>query len=180
MSNALKSIDSWSPEAIKALFDRKAEAARTDPESARHSASARVHTAYGLACDVEHEDRRMRVDLPASEGGGATGPHPGQLMRSSLGACLAMGYRIWAARLGVAIDDVSLEIACEYDARGQLGVDAAVPVGWKRVRFDVTIHSAAPEADVRHVVETTQRLSPMLALLSSEVVREFRLRIVNP
>ena len=40
-----------------------------------------VRVAYGLACDVELADRRLRVDLPVESGGGATGPSPGQLLR---------------------------------------------------------------------------------------------------
>jgi len=59
-------------------------------------------------------------------------------------------------------------------------VDAAVPVGWQRLAFDVTVTSSAPEADVRRVLEMTHRLSPMLALISSDVQREFRLQVVKP
>ena len=146
----------------------------------RRTARANVRLVYGLACDVEHEDRMQRVDLPAAEGGGATGPHPGQLMRASLGACLAMGYRVWGARRGVVIDSVEIEITCDYDVRGQLGFDDAAPVGWQRVSLDIVIVSSAPEPAVRGVVEQTHRTSPMLANLSASVERLFSLRIVTP
>lgn len=165
---------------LKERFDEKAEDARKHPEHARRTASASVRLAYGLACDVEHEDRMLRVDLPREDGGGATGPHPGQLLRSCLGACLLMGYKIWGARLEVPIDAVELDITCEYDARGQLGVDPKVPVGWTRVAIDIRIESPADQVAVRHVVETAHRLSPMLANLSADIERVFRLEVVAP
>jgi uncharacterized OsmC-like protein len=162
---------------LKALFDEKAETARQG--RALHRGHARVRLVHGVACDVEHDDRTLRVDLPATEGGGATGPHPGQLMRASLGACLAMGLRIWAARLEVTVAGVHLDVECEYDPRGQLGVDAHARVGWSRVVFDVVIESAAPEADVLRVVETARALSPMLANLSPSIEQVFRVRVVS-
>src|SRR5450432_1639393 len=157
------------PSEIKELFDRKATAMARRPAFAHGIGQARIRMNDGMACDVEHGDRTFRVDQPPSEGGGGAGPHPGQLMRASLGACLAIGYRIWGARLGVAIDAVEVDLTCEYDARGQMGVSEDVAVGWQQVRFDVRITSAAPEDDVRRVVETADRLSPMLANLAPAV-----------
>jgi uncharacterized OsmC-like protein len=165
---------------LKELFDRKASAMTRRPAFARGSSQARVRLGEGLTCDVEHEDRTFRVDQPTSEGGAGTGPHPGQLMRASLGACLAMGYRIWGARLGVALDAVAVELTCDYDARGQMGVSDEVAVGWEQVRIDVTITSAEPEDAVRRVVATADRRSPMLANLAASVRRLHHLTIVRP
>jgi uncharacterized OsmC-like protein len=141
---------------------------------------AHVGRVYGFSCDVRHEDRTLRVDLPRSSGGGATGPHPGQLLRASLGACLVMGCTLWARRLGVALDEVQLEIACSYDERGQLGLDDAVPVGWQRLELDLSITSAAPQSEVERVVETARRLSPMLQNLSPAIEQVFRLHLLQP
>jgi uncharacterized OsmC-like protein len=141
---------------------------------------ARVRPAYGLACDVEHEDRSMRVDLPASGGGGSTGPHPAQLLRASLGACFLICCRLWAERLALQVDDVTLEIACEYDPISRLTDEATPPSTWERIRFDVTLVSDAAEADLVRLVDLAHRHSPMLALLAPTVERAFSLRIVRP
>jgi uncharacterized OsmC-like protein len=164
---------------LKALFDRKARAMARRPVFGKGSGQARVRLGAGFACDVEHDGRTLLVDQPAAEGGGDAGPDPAELMRASLGASLAMGYRLWGARLGVAIDAVEVEVTCDYDARGQLGVSDDVAVGWQKVRFDVTIASAAPDEDVRRVVATADRLSPMLANLAPSVERAHRLSIVR-
>jgi len=163
--------------ALKALFDRKARAISRRPALGRGMAQTRIRLHDGLACDVEHRDRTLRVDEAVSEGGDGAGPRPDELMRASIGASLAMGYRQWGARLGVPIDAATVEMTCEFDLRGQLGVAAEVTAGWLSVRFDVTIASAAPEAAVRHLVETSDRHSPMLANLAPSVRRIHHLRV---
>jgi uncharacterized OsmC-like protein len=169
------------PDELRALLERKARAMARRPAFGRATGQARVRlSGAGLACDVEHAERRLLVDQPASEGGGDAGPPPDELLRAGLGAGLAMGYRIWGARLGVAIDAVEVELTCDYDARGQLGVSDDVPVGWQQVRFDVTITSAAPEEAVRRVVAIADGKNPMLANLSPAVRRVHHLSIVRP
>src|SRR5450432_3715486 len=166
------------PSEIKELFDRKATAMARRPAFAHGIGQARIRMNDGMVCDVEHGDRTFRVDQPPSEGGGGAGPHPGQLMRASLGACLAMGYRLWGARLDVPIDSVEIDMICDTDARGQMGLACDVAIGWQQMRFLVTIVSAASEAEVRRVVETADRLSPMLANISPAVRRIHVLTVV--
>lgn len=165
---------------IKELYRRKSSAIARRPSFARGRGQARVRMRAGYACAVEHEDRTEVVDQPESEGGGGAGPHPGQLMRASLGACLAMGYRSWAARLDVDIEAVDVDIVCEYDARGQMGLSSEVPIGWERIRFEVVITSNGAEDELRHVVDVADRLSPMLANLSPTITRTRQLTIVRP
>lgn len=156
----------------------EATALSRPPNPYLRSAEARVRLVRDFSCDVEHDDRTQRVDLPRSQGGGATGPHPGQLLRASLGACLVMGYRAWSARLGIPLDSVTLTIRAEFDERGQLGLDASVPVGWQRVVVDVVLTSSADGRDVLRLADTVHRLSPMLANLSPSVERVFHLTVV--
>jgi uncharacterized OsmC-like protein len=163
---------------IKELYGRKARAMRRRPSFGRGSGHARIHLGDGLRCEIDDDDRKTSVDQPESSGGSGTAPHPGQLMRASVGACLAMGYRLWGAREDVVIDAVDVEITCEFDARGQMGVSSEVAVGWQRVLFDVVITSPAPAEAVRTVVEIADRLSPMLANLAPSIDRVHRLTIV--
>lgn len=163
---------------LRELHDRKARALARRPALARGVGQACVHLSGGFVCEVHDEDQMTRLDLPESEGGTACAPDPGQLMRASLGGCLATGYRSWAARLGTPIDTVDIEIICEYDHRGHTGLEAQVPVGWQRITFHVIIVSPAPEEAVRLVVKTADRLSPMLANLSAAVLRSHRLTVL--
>ena len=121
----------------------------------------------------------MLVDEPVQDGGG--GDRATSRADDARGGrgCVAVGYQVWGARLGVAIDDVEVDVICELDARGQLGLADGVSPGWQRITFDIRITSTAPEADVRRVVETADRLSPMLANLSPAIERVHKLRIVG-
>jgi uncharacterized OsmC-like protein len=162
---------------LRELYDLKTGVLGRRPEMAGRVAQATVRLDDRLASRIEDGGRSLLVDLPAEDGGHGQGPHPDQLMRASLGAGLAAGYRIWAARLGVPIGAIELTVACDDDARGPLGV-AGVPVGWLRMRVEVTITSDAAEADVRRVVETANRHNPMLANLSRDIAQAHRLTVV--
>jgi uncharacterized OsmC-like protein len=167
-------------EVLRALYDLRTGVLARHPELAGAQGQAFVLLAdHGLGCHVDHEGGSLEVDLPAEEGGDARAPHPGQLMRAALGACLAQGYRIWAARLAVPIARVELALRCDFDARGAMDLDPGVAIGWQRVEIDVTVTSAAREADVRRVVEIANRLSPMLANLSRDVARRHRLTVIT-
>lgn len=163
---------------LKDLYERKRRAMLRRPAFGRMAAQAHVRLGDGFLCEVEEADWRTRVDQSCEEGGTGSAPHPGQMMRASVVACLAMGYRLWGARLAVALDAVDVDVVCESDARGQLGIEGA-PIGWQRIIVDVCIASGAPEADVRRVVETADRLSPLLANLSPAIERVHRLRVVS-
>lgn len=165
---------------IKDLYDRKAAALARRPALGRSAGQARIRLLDGFTCQTDHGDRSFPVDLGPDDGGDDHAPHPGQLMRASVGACLAMGYRIWAARMDVPLDGVELEVTCEFDARGQLGVDAAVAIGWQTLHIAVTLVSAAPEAELRHLFAHANHLSPMLANLAPHIRQSFALTIVRP
>jgi len=165
--------------ALKDLYERKRRAMLRRPAFGRTGAQARVRMGETMRCEVEEGAWRTCIDQSLEEGGTGSAPHAGQMMRASIVACLARGYRLWGARLGVAIDGVEVDVMCELDARGQLGIEG-VPVGWQRIVVDVCIASRAPEADVRRVVATADRFSPMLANLSPTIERIHHLRIVHP
>jgi len=164
---------------LKDLFERKRRAILRRPSFAHATGQARLRLRDGLCCEVEEGEWRTRIDQAVEAGGTGTAPHPAQVMRAAIVACLAMGYRQWGARLGVVIDAIDIDVLCETDVRGQLGI-ADVPIGWHRIMVDVCITSAAPDADVRRVVETADRLSPLLANLSPAIARVHRVRVVHP
>jgi uncharacterized OsmC-like protein len=177
MTRTIRSGDAASTGELRTLYEEQARALRRHPSLGKTSHRANVALVAEFVCEARSPGHVTRADLPVAEGGTDSAPTPGDLMRASLGTCLAMGYRVWAARLGVALDSVEVDVTCELDARGRLGVAADVPVGWQRLLFDVRVVSKAPEADVRRVVEHADQLSPMLANLSPAIERVHALDI---
>ena len=108
---------------LKDLFERKRRAIRGARPFGARTGQARVRLRDGLRCEVEEGEladaRSIRRCEAAARG---TAPHPAQMMRAAIVACLAMGYRQWGARLGVAIDEIEVDVLCETDVRGQLGI----------------------------------------------------------
>jgi uncharacterized OsmC-like protein len=169
-----------SNEDLRALYEHQARSLKRRPALGRASARARVRLVAETTTEARHGTLTTLVDLPTDDGGTGTAPHPGELMRACLGACLVLGYRVWAARLGIPLTNVEIDVICEFDTRGQLGLDDDVAVGWERILFDVRVESDAPSADVERLVAHANRLSPMLANLASSITRVHHLTLVKP
>jgi uncharacterized OsmC-like protein len=157
--------------ALRELYDRKARTLLRRPALGATSASASARLLDELACEVRCGATTLVSALDVTEHGRNAAPTPGDLMRAALGACLAMGYRIWAARLDADFDAVEVDVTCDFDQRGQLGLESDVPAGWQRILLEVRIVTDAPIGEVRRVVEQADRLNPMLANLSSAIGR---------
>jgi hypothetical protein len=84
---------------------------------------------------------------------------------------------MWAARLGIAIDAVDVDVQADYDSRGELGISDEVRPGYTQVRYIVTISSPAPEEDIRRMVDTADKYSPYLDVFAraNDVRRELHL-----
>jgi uncharacterized OsmC-like protein len=162
---------------IREALERNARAVTLKPAIAKHTGRTTVRLKPGLECEVEDGRWKLTVGIGKSSGGSDAGPSPGILGRGALGSCLAIGYGMWAARLGVPIDTVEVEVQADYDSRGELGASDDVPPGYTQVRYIVTIGSAAPEADIRRVIDTADKYSPYRDVFSraNDLHRELRI-----
>jgi uncharacterized OsmC-like protein len=167
------------PTALKDLYERKARVLHRRPELGRGAGQTRVRLgAAGLACEVEGSGGPVLVDLPPADGGTGAAPAPADLLRASLGACLAMDYRLWAARLDVRLDGVEIDLGVEFDTRGSLLSETEVAAGWRRLIVSVTVTSGAPAADLARVVALANSRCPLLGSLSPAIDRVHLLAIV--
>jgi uncharacterized OsmC-like protein len=147
-------------EHIRTTLERNVKAITLRPSIARHTGRTSVRLKPGLECEVSDGPWTLTVAMGEKSGGTGAGPGPGTLGRGALGSCLALGYAMWAARLGVRLDSLSVEVEADYDSRGELGISDEVPPGYTQVRYTVSVTSDAPEADVRRVLDTADRYSP--------------------
>lgn len=161
-------------ERIRTAFERNAKAVSLRPSVGQGTAVTTVRLRDGLTCEIEDGPWSLTADMSESYGGNAKGPDPGVLGRAGLGSCLAVGYAQWAARRGVPIQELTVEIEADYDARGELGVDDDVSPAYSEVRVVVTVESEAPEAEVCAALSEAEAHSPWLTVFEEpvRVVRE--------
>jgi uncharacterized OsmC-like protein len=158
---------------IKAKFEHIVDTLKAKPELGRGTGktTARI-VAGGLACEIESGPWKFKADMPATSGGTASGPTPGMYGRAALGSCLAIGYAMRAARAGVTIDALEVEVEADYDDGAVFGT-ADKPPGYSEVRYTVRVRSSAPEAEVLKVLDDSDRHSPYLDVFAraQKVVR---------
>jgi len=68
-------------------------------------------------------------------------PNPGDILSAALAACLDSTIRLIAARMGVYLTSLSVEVAADVDVRGCLLVDREVPVGFQEMRCHVALEA---------------------------------------
>jgi uncharacterized OsmC-like protein len=66
---------------------------------------------------------------------------------------------MWAARLGVAIDALEVEVHADYDVRGELGVNDEIRPGYSQIRYVVSVSSPATEDEIARWLDIADRYS---------------------
>jgi uncharacterized OsmC-like protein len=164
---------------IAEAFTRIANKLREDPERGRNTAVSRSRVESGLTCEIEEGPWRLVADMSEKAGGAGKGPTPGVLGRAALGSCLAMGYVLEAARAGVPIESVEVEVQADFDDGALFGVSEAHP-GYLDIRVEVTICSTASKAELRRVTEAADARSPYLDVFTRAQSARRSLRVVRP
>jgi uncharacterized OsmC-like protein len=164
---------------IKTAFERQAKAVELRPSLGQYTVVSKVRVREGLACEIEEGPWKLTADLKKAGGGKDEGPTPGVLGRAAFGSCLAMGYILWAAKLGVPISDIAVDVETDVDERGRYGL-ADLPAGYQQVRYTVKVQSTAPEADVSRVIEMGDAHSPYFDVFNRAIDLKRKVEITNP
>jgi uncharacterized OsmC-like protein len=136
------------------------------PGFGRSSQTSATTLVVGLRCRTEEHDWALDTDLPAALGGDSTAPTPSVLLRAAIGSCLAMSYRLRAARHGIRFDSIRVIVETDSAIAGMLVTDANDPAGFTQIRVDVEIVSDAPRETVAAIIDESDRLSPVLDTVS--------------
>ncbi len=150
------------PATIREIAERSARTLALNPSRGHLTGVSRARIVDGLRCEIEEGPWKLEADMPAKAGGEDTAPTPGMLGRGALASCLAIGITSWAARLGIPIDALEVEVQADFDARGELGVGEDIAPGYGQVRYLVSIDSPASKQALAELLETAERHSPYL------------------
>jgi uncharacterized OsmC-like protein len=126
------------------------------PDEARYTDSlARATLGDALRVEVEGPQReRIVTDMPGGVGGRAEEPSPGWLFRAALASCVASTIGMEAAREGLTLTSLQVEVDSESDDRGILGMDDSVPAGPLSTRIRIRGRaSGVDQARLRDILE---------------------------
>ena len=155
-------------EFTKQAIARSTKAVTLRPAKGQYTHRTSAVVESGTACRVREKHFDMTVDVPPSIGGGGEGPTPGALVRSAFTSCIATGVKLWAARAGIEIDYIDVQLEADVDARGELGVDDSIAPGFLDLRLNILVHSSAAAEDVEAVIERSVKYSPLFDVFSNK------------
>jgi uncharacterized OsmC-like protein len=144
---------------IATTIERNVKAVTLRPSVGQGTAITRATLRDGLACDIQEGPWKLVAGMTEKYGGTNDGPNPGVYGRAALASCLAIGYAMWAARLGVKVDSLEIEVQADYDVRGELGVSDEVRPGYTQIRYIVTVASPASREEIDRWLDTADRYS---------------------
>jgi uncharacterized OsmC-like protein len=126
------------------------------PDEARYTDSyARATLSEALRVDVEGPSgERILTDMPSGVGGLAEERSPGWLFRAAIASCVASTIGMEAAREGVALAELQVEVDSQSDDRGILGMDEEVPAGPLSTRIRIRARAEGiEEPQLRRLLE---------------------------
>ena len=90
------------------------------------------------------------MDMPKALGGDGSAPSPGFFVRAGLIGCVAIGIKMTAAREGIPLKSVDVDVEMDFDdgAMFGLGDNTAAPL---ETRLTITLKSSAPWAAVEEM-----------------------------
>ena len=147
------------PEVARATFS-----ASTEWKSGFHNvAQVRVFSLGGARNEASRPQAfTIEGDHPAELLGTNHGPTSVELLLAALGHCLASGWATYGAVLGVAVDDLRVDVEGDVDLQGMLGLPepGLVAPGFRSIRATYSVRSSAPRDQLEQVATMAEDLSP--------------------
>lgn len=108
--------------------------------------------------EVKADNHLIRIDQPASAGGGDTGPTPLEYQLAALAGCMGAIGRIAANQQKLSLRGMTIEVEGDIDTDYLLGKRKDGRAGFQAVRIKVTLDSdMTPEAKEKFIREVEAR-----------------------
>ena len=139
-----------------------------------------VRMTDGLTCEVEQGPWKFRVDMPEKYGGNGAGPDPGVVGRGAFGSCLAITYLMQAAREGVHIESLDVEVQADYEVGATFGIGEA-RAGYTELRYVVKVKADLSEQELQRLLDKAESRANYLNIFRDplKVRRETELKPIT-
>ena len=152
-------------QSYKAIVDDFSAGLKQAPQEGKVTFAAESRQIEGLCSEVSIRDFKLLIDEPPSLAGSDQGPNPVELVLASLAACQEITYRLYADRLEIPLDGVSVRIEGDLDLSGFFAVDDEVRPGYTAIKAKVTLDSPASDDDLARLKAEVDRHCPVLDIL---------------
>ncbi|MEN2785738.1 OsmC family protein [Sphingomonas qilianensis] len=100
------------------------------------------------------------ADEPIELLGTNQAPNPQELLMTAVNACMTVGYVAQASLRGITLTTCRIDTDGQLDLRGFLGLDDAVPPGYRRLNYTVTLEGDGSRDQYEAIHEAVMATSP--------------------
>ena len=140
-------------------------AVKADPAKGQTNWKAVTTWKGGFECESKIRDHTLIMDEPAQLGGSDKAPNMVENVLAAYGSCLTVGYAMNAARRGINIKNLRIEMDGDIDLAGFFGLSDTVPAGFSGVRAKVHLDSDASPAALQALHDHVLKTSPVGSIL---------------
>jgi len=97
------------------------------------------------------------------------GPNPGEYLLHALAACVTSTMILHAAARGIVLEEVESRVEGDVDARGFLGLDPSVRIGFQGIRVNLKIRADVSDEELQELAGLGRTFSPVLDTLTRGV-----------
>ena len=118
-----------------------------------------------IACKIETGRALIQAGLHPATGGSGLDACSGDMLLEALVACAGVTLKAVATAIDFRLRGGSVAAEGDLDFRGTLGVDRAVPVGFREIRLAFTLDTDEPEERRESLLKLTERYCVVLQTL---------------
>jgi len=142
---------------------------QANPDHGKLTVGATGMLLHGVRCHADIREHALTIDEPMGIGGTDAGPNPVEVVLAALGTCQAITYRVWAAVLGIELDEVRFETEGDIDLNGFFGLRDDVRPGFGAIRHRVILVGPEDAARYLELADAVDRHCPVLDIVADPV-----------
>lgn len=130
---------------------------RATPDAALITLRAQGRIGEGVSCKIETSKGLAIAGLHPASGGNGLSLCSGDMLLEALVGCAGVTLNAVATALGIELRDALLQAEGDLDFRGTLGVSKEVPVGFQKIRLQITLDTDASDEQLATLLRLTER-----------------------
>lgn len=143
-------------------YEATRSAVEADPAAGRGSFRTVTTWVDGALARTTARSFSIETDEPSPLGGTDRAVDPMELVLAAVGTCLTIGWITHAARRGIDLRDLRIEVEGDYDLRGYLGIGDQTRPGFGSLTYTVRVDTDADERTLDEIRVAAEAGSPVV------------------